>query len=95
MTQLSARDMKCDESRLAASAYIDRAITPEESARFQAHISICGDCHDYLSELQQLSLILKTAQRAGAPPEMRGHILSLIAVESAAPSVLARAAKSG
>ncbi len=71
-----------------ASAYLDQRHALEESMQFQLHLEICDDCRTYLSELKQVSLILKGAGMADAPPGLRGRIMSLIAAESVTPFLL-------
>ncbi len=49
------------------SAYLDRQITPQEQASFDAHLASCAQCRDALAELRATVLLLRAMPRPEAP----------------------------
>jgi hypothetical protein len=72
---------RCNKSGLIASAHIDRQLTRNEASNYLAHIETCADCRTYLAELEQVSLILKTARRPDVSPRLRSYVMSAITDE--------------
>jgi anti-sigma factor RsiW len=70
--------MRCKKSEMTASAHLDRQLTRNEARNYQAHIENCDECRAHLIELEQMSLILKSAQRLDASPELRSYVMSVI-----------------
>lgn len=73
--------MKCNKSTRIASAHLDRQLTQNEATAYRAHIDTCTGCRAYLAELEQVSLLLKSAGRPVTPPELRSYIMSVITAE--------------
>lgn len=68
--------MKCKNFRSTASEYLDRESGDRESAECRLHLLECGDCRDYLTELEQASLALKTGHQLEVPRELRSYIIT-------------------
>ena len=49
------------------SAYLDRQITPQEQASFDAHLASCAQCRDALAELRATVLLLRAMPRSEVP----------------------------
>lgn len=49
------------------SAYLDRQITSQEQASFDAHLASCAQCRDALAELRATVLLLRAMPRPEAP----------------------------
>ncbi|HEY6333037.1 MAG TPA: hypothetical protein VI756_27185 [Blastocatellia bacterium] len=70
--------MKCKEYRMLASAYMDRRLKPLESANFNIHSGQCGDCREYLSDLELVSGMLAGARELEVPRELHGYVMTSI-----------------
>lgn len=46
-------DLSCQELVELITAYLDGALEPAERARFEAHLSVCPPCRDYLGQFQR------------------------------------------
>jgi hypothetical protein len=73
--------MRCHKSALIASAHLDQRLTQNEVKNYRAHIEICANCRAHLTELEQMSLILKNSHPPEASPDLRSYIMSVITAE--------------
>src|ERR1044072_3166094 len=74
-------DMRCDKSVLTASAHLDQELTQNEARNYQAHIKTCTECCAHLQELEQMSLVLKSARRLDTSSGLRRYVMSVITAE--------------
>jgi anti-sigma factor RsiW len=47
-----AEQLSCQELVELVTDYLEGALTPEERARFEAHIEPCGGCRRYLEQMR-------------------------------------------
>lgn len=68
--------MECKTFEFAASAYIDRQLCESEAVAYREHLSICGGCRLRLTEIEEVSLALRTVERPPVPRELRSYIMT-------------------
>lgn len=68
--------MECKTFEFAASAYIDRQLGESEAVAYREHLSTCGGCRLRLTEIEEVSLALRTAERPPVPRELRSYIMT-------------------
>jgi anti-sigma factor RsiW len=73
--------MRCRHYKGFASAYLDGQLTQHETVTYWQHREACGACRVELTELRQLSLLLKSAEQPEAPSQLRYWVKAVIAVE--------------
>lgn len=73
--------MRCNKSELIASVHLDQQLMLAEARRYEAHVELCAECRTRFVELEQISLILKSARRPAASPELRSYVMSVIAAK--------------
>lgn len=79
---MSAGKLSCRELIEFLAAYLDDELPPQERAAFEAHLSICPYCVDYLATYRRTIHLGKRAHAAEAemleevPAELVGAILA-------------------
>jgi anti-sigma factor RsiW len=63
------------------SAYLDGQLTQDEANCYLSHVETCAGCRTYLTELERVSLLLKSVGSRICPPEFRRQVMSVISVE--------------
>lgn len=72
--------MECQESRLYLTAYIDKALTPEERQNVEQHLSDCESCSTFLAvELKTKRLLWQRLSQPQVPPGLCVRIIQRIA----------------
>ncbi len=59
--------MNCEEYEILLSARLDGALTPEETARLEAHLAQCPQCRQLAQELETLQAQTAALTQGGAP----------------------------
>ena len=78
MSVPSERD--CAETFHRLADYLDRELTPEETALVERHIALCADCAAEYRFEESLLRELKAKARSGAAPrELRATVLEILA----------------
>lgn len=75
--------MNCKDSRLKASAYLDRQLPEKEYAEYRAHLLACAGCREHLAETEITSMMLRQTGRAEVPRELRSYVMMAVERESA------------
>jgi putative zinc finger protein len=68
--------MECKRFELTASTYIDRQLHEGEAAEYREHLSTCAGCRLQLTEIEEVSLTLRKADRPAVPRELRSYIMT-------------------
>ncbi len=74
--------MNCKDSRLNASAYLDRQLPEKEFAHYRGHLLACAECREHLAETEITSMMLRQSGRAEAPRELRSYVMMAVEKES-------------
>lgn len=62
--------MTCTKYERLLSAYLDRELTPEETAMVRRHIVDCADCARLLDEFERIKTALEELEPAEAPADI-------------------------
>ncbi len=62
--------MNIHENNELLSAFLDQALSAEESAAIQGHLTACASCREELASLGQTKSLLQRAPRRAAPPKL-------------------------
>ncbi len=68
--------MACRELVELAGDYVEGALGPEDSARFEAHLEECPYCTEYLVQIDRVREALGGAQEPGLPDDARAKLLA-------------------
>jgi hypothetical protein len=68
--------MECKKFELTASAYIDRQLLEKEAVEYREHLSSCVGCRLHLTEVEEVSLVLRKTDRPEVPRELRSYIMT-------------------
>jgi hypothetical protein len=68
--------MECNKFELTASAYIDRQLHESEALEYREHLFTCVGCRLHLTEIEEVSLTLRKADRPAIPRELRSYIMT-------------------
>jgi anti-sigma-K factor RskA len=78
------------ELHTLVGAYVLDAVSPDERARFSAHLDWCAACTAEISELREAAASLGTAQAVRARPELRAATIAAAQLTGQLAPVLAR-----
>lgn len=68
-------EMTCRELVELVTAWLDHALPPAESARFDAHLVDCPYCRAYLEQVRQTSRLLGRLSEDTIDPTVRDELL--------------------
>jgi len=68
--------MECKKFELTASAYIDRQLGEMEAVEYKEHLSGCPCCRLHLTELEEMSLVLRKTDQPEVPRELRSYVMN-------------------
>lgn len=74
--------MNCKDSRLKASAYLDRQLPEKEYAEYRAHLLVCAECREHLAETEITSMMIRQTGRVEVPRELRSYVMMAVERES-------------
>ena len=72
----------CDQALDLLSARLDGALTPEEAAGLEEHLSHCPDCRALAADLEELHAAMPGLYQE-PPPELKERVMARIREESA------------
>ena len=68
--------MSCQELIGLVTEYLDDALSPEDRARFDAHIADCPGCATYLEQMRQTISVLGELREDAIPPDVQQEFTS-------------------
>jgi Putative zinc-finger len=74
--------MQCKKFESLASSYLDRELVDNEAADLHLHLLECSACRTYLSELEEMSLVLKRGSSPEIPVELRSYVITAVAKQA-------------
>ncbi|HEX5439753.1 MAG TPA: zf-HC2 domain-containing protein [Ktedonobacterales bacterium] len=77
MTSHDDASLSCQELVELITDYFEGAISPEERARFEAHLGGCAGCQGYLNQLQRTIRLLGTLTEENIPDDARDYLLGV------------------
>ncbi|HEV3478306.1 MAG TPA: zf-HC2 domain-containing protein [Gaiellaceae bacterium] len=76
MSDTTAEAMSCQELVELVTAYLEGALSPEEQARFEAHLAECGTCRVYLEQMRETIRLLGRVTPDDLTPEAERDLLA-------------------
>jgi anti-sigma factor RsiW len=70
------RELTCQELVELVTAYLEGALTADETNRFEAHLTDCEDCTTYLQQMGQTILALGRLPVESVSPVAMGDLMS-------------------
>ena len=68
-------ELSCQELVELITAYLEHALSPQDRARFEAHLGVCDDCRAYLGQMRLTIAALGTLSPQTIPLAVRGRLL--------------------
>jgi anti-sigma factor RsiW len=75
MSVSADEELSCQQLVELITAYLERALSPADEERFEAHLAICRDCRTYLDQMRRTIAALGTLPPETLPPPMRSQLL--------------------
>ena len=67
--------LSCQELVELVTDYLEGALPPDESARFESHLSECGSCEEYLDQIRATAELAGTLTLESLSPEAERTLL--------------------
>ena len=67
----------CRQAVELVTDYLDGALPPAQRRRFQAHLTSCRDCPEYLAQIRATIALTGTMAPGGLTPGMRDDFIAL------------------
>ncbi len=68
-------DMTCQELVELVTMYLEMTLSPEETRRFETHLTICQGCINYLDQMRTTIRTTGALCEDGIPPEVQARLL--------------------
>jgi anti-sigma factor RsiW len=69
-------ELRCKELVELVTDYLEGALTPEDRARFEAHLAACAGCTRYLAQIRETIRLTGTLTEEQIPPAQRDELLA-------------------
>ena len=70
-------ELTCQELVELVTDYLEGALSRRDRARFEAHLSGCPHCHEYLAQMRATIAALGRVEPEQLAPEVREELVSL------------------
>ena len=77
MTDEKLQEMPCRELVELVTDYLEGRLSPEDHARFEAHVADCEYCAEYLEQMRQTIRVLGRLPEESISPEGREALLTV------------------
>jgi len=71
------RDIVCREAVELVTDYLEGALSPRDTRRFEVHLEACDGCEEYVRQVRATIRILGVVQPEDLAPETRQGLLEL------------------
>jgi anti-sigma factor RsiW len=75
MANQDASSLSCQELIELVTDYVERMLSPADRARFESHLGVCADCHQYLDQMRQTILLVGALAEQDIPEEAKERLL--------------------
>ena len=75
MANLDASSLSCQELVELVTGYVEGTLSPVDQARFESHLGVCADCHNYLDQMRQTILLVGALAEQDIPDEAKERLL--------------------
>jgi anti-sigma factor RsiW len=72
---IPAEELTCQELVELITAYLEHALSPQDRARFEAHLGVCDGCRAYLGQMRLTIVAMGSLPPQTIPPVVRGRLL--------------------
>jgi len=72
---MTSESFSCQALVELVTSYFDRTLSPEDRERFEAHISGCRDCTNYVDQLRQTIRLTGMLTVESIPDAVRAQLL--------------------
>ena len=69
--------MRCQELVELVTDYLEGALSPEDRARFEVHLSECEGCRAYLEQMRMTVRLVRESGQLEQRPEVAGLLAAL------------------
>jgi len=76
MSEATVEALSCQELVELVTAYLERALTAEDHARFEEHLATCGTCEVYLEQMRATIRLAGEMTVEDLSPEAERELLS-------------------
>ncbi|WP_338079660.1 zf-HC2 domain-containing protein [Antrihabitans stalactiti] len=73
---MTARDMDCVDVVELVTAYLEDALDPQTKEDFEAHLTVCEGCANYLEQVRRTTGSLAELRSETLDPVFRARLLS-------------------
>lgn len=70
-------DLNCEQLVTAITDYLDGAMTPEDRARLEFHLSLCPPCQIYLDQMKVTIAATGRLRTSDVSPEAKAVLIAL------------------
>jgi len=74
---LAPDDLACQDFVELVTEYFEGTLPPADRARFEAHLTICPPCTEYIEQMRQTLRLLGRLTEGSIPPQARDQLLHL------------------
>jgi anti-sigma factor RsiW len=76
MSEATVEGLSCQELVELVTDYLEGALSPEDHARFEAHVADCDNCTAYLEQMRMTIRVTGRLTPEAVPPEAERELLS-------------------
>jgi hypothetical protein len=69
--------LACKQLVELVTEYLEEALTPDDRAKFEEHIKVCGHCREYLQQIQDTMNIAGAVPTQPPASETRARLLDI------------------
>jgi predicted anti-sigma-YlaC factor YlaD len=73
--EMAPKGMACKEFVELVTEYLDGALSPEDSVRFEEHLALCDGCSIYLEQMRRTIGLLGHLPEESIPPAAQEELL--------------------
>jgi anti-sigma factor RsiW len=75
----------CRDEIALLGDYVDGALSPEETARVEAHLAVCPNCTSFLRDYRETPRLFREATAAAMPAELKERLRRVLQGKDPAP----------
>ncbi|MBI5927789.1 MAG: zf-HC2 domain-containing protein [Chloroflexi bacterium] len=70
-------ELSCQELVELVTDYLEGALSEMDKERFEAHVSVCYDCHSYFDQMRHTIRLIGRLSESALNPTVKDELLSL------------------
>jgi hypothetical protein len=68
-------ELSCQELVELVTGYVEGTLSLADQARFESHLGVCADCHQYLGQMRQTILLVGALAEQDIPNDAKERLL--------------------